>query len=137
MFENIGGKIKTYSKVIAWVGIVLSVLFGIIGMFTNILIGIFYAVFGSLLSWVGSFFAYGFGEMVEASVQSANTLREIRYELRNRPTANSAQSRAARSVAQGVPFHDHEEMPDMGVGKCDYQRTPAWQKVEQENNGQQ
>ncbi len=137
MFENIGGKIKTYSKVIAWVGIVLSVLFGIIGMFTNILIGIFYAVFGSLLSWVGSFFAYGFGEMVEASVQSANTLREIRYELRNKPTANPVQGRTPRSAAQGNPFRESQPMPDMYAGNCDYQRTPAWQKVEQEDEEQQ
>lgn len=136
MFENIGGKIKTYSKVIAWVGIVLSVLFGIICMFTNFLVGIFYAVIGSLASWVGSFFAYGFGEMVEASVQSANTLREIRYELRNKPTANSAQSRAPRSVAQGAPFCDSGTMPDVGVGNCDYQKIPAWQRVEQDNNQQ-
>lgn len=73
MFNNIGKKIKTLAKIICWVGIILSIFLGflIAISFKNILTGIlflmFYAVFGSLLSWVGSFSLFAFGELVDNS----------------------------------------------------------------------
>ena len=76
MFDNIGGKIKKLAKILCWVGIVLSVL---VGLITVIAAGAANAsasaVFGALLgtavgvlaSWIGSFFTYGFGQLVENS----------------------------------------------------------------------
>ncbi len=81
MFNNIGGKIKVLAKVLCWVGIVLSVLMGILMMangnnasFTvngsyvsgsGVVAGILIIILGCLGSWVGSFFAYGFGQLIE------------------------------------------------------------------------
>ena len=70
MFKNIGGKIKGLAKVICIVGIAISVVAGI-GMigsgYNNAMVGMGLAVMivGSLVSWIGSFFAYGFGELIE------------------------------------------------------------------------
>ena len=35
MFTNIGGKIKALAKVVCWIGIILSVIFGIISIVTG------------------------------------------------------------------------------------------------------
>ena len=83
MFSNIGGKIKTLAKILCWVGIVLSVLSGVILMASGgesritvngsyaevspVLGGILIIVIGCLASWIGSFFAYGFGQLIENS----------------------------------------------------------------------
>ena len=70
MFDNIGKKIKTLASVITWIGIVCSIITGIILMFTSekyILLGFLTAIVGSVASWIGSFLLYGFGELVENS----------------------------------------------------------------------
>jgi len=83
MWDNISEKIKILAKVIAWLGIISSVIGGIIlisqgvkinhnswngsggGLF--ILSGIGTLIVGPILSWIGSFFMYGFGELIENS----------------------------------------------------------------------
>ena len=71
MFDNIGSKIKTLAKVVCWIGIIGSVIAGIAMIATmgsvGVLSGLLTIVLGALLSWVGSFVLYGFGEMVENS----------------------------------------------------------------------
>ena len=87
MFDNIGGKIKTLAKVICWIGIIGSVILAII-MFasaedsyneeTNIMLGFVFLIGGTLLSWIGSFFAYGFGELIEKATEIEKNTRENR-----------------------------------------------------------
>lgn len=84
MFDNIGGKIKTLAKVLCWIGIAFSVITGIAVMFgsvssvsyngsryatggSSVVAGILIIVLGCLFSWLGSFFAYGFGQLIENS----------------------------------------------------------------------
>ncbi len=70
MFNNIGGKIKTLAKVICWLGIIACVICGIVMMIADedmILFGLLTMIAGSLLSWIGSFFAYGLGELIDNS----------------------------------------------------------------------
>ena len=84
MFDNIGGKIKTVAKVICWLGIIASVIMGIImikqatGRYYNndemVIAGIATIIGGSLLSWIGSFFTYGFGQLIENSESIKNYL---------------------------------------------------------------
>jgi len=69
MFANIGGKIKGLAVGICILGIAASVIAGL-GLMTagsaeSIGVGFAILVGGSLLSWIGSFFAYGFGELIE------------------------------------------------------------------------
>ena len=68
MFKNIGGKIKTLAKLVTWIGIIGSIIGGIIIMSNNeglAIVGLLVMLIGSLISWVGSFFTYGFGELIE------------------------------------------------------------------------
>lgn len=66
MFTNIGGKIKTLTKVVCWIGIAASVIGGVVFMFDDeVLAGLAMIVGGVLASWVGSFILYAFGELVE------------------------------------------------------------------------
>ena len=88
MFDNIGGKIKTLAKVICWAGIGFSIFFGLLvfigcalsesGFFDVVIgffLGILLIIIGSLASWIGSFFLYGFGELIERTAEIAQNTR--------------------------------------------------------------
>jgi len=85
MYNNIGAKIKTLAQVIAWVGIIGSVLVGIImiaqgtgsrGDGSIVGIGVAYLLAGPFISWIASWFMYGFGELIEKTTQiEINTSR--------------------------------------------------------------
>ena len=68
MYTNIGGKIKMLAKILC---VLLSIIFVVYGIcvFATFYqmrgMGILIMIGGPLLSWVSSFFAYGFGELIE------------------------------------------------------------------------
>lgn len=67
MFENIGGKIKGLATATCWIGIVISIILGIVsGPIVGGLTGLIISAVGSLLSWVGSFVLYALGEITES-----------------------------------------------------------------------
>lgn len=88
MFENIGRKIMMLAKVLCWIGIVGSVMcggalvavgitgFGGVPAYTAILGGFAVAALGALFSWIGSFFVYGFGRLIENSDILVRNARE-------------------------------------------------------------
>jgi len=63
MFDNIGGKIKTLAKVVCWIGIIVSVILGLLSR--NAITALLFIGIGSLGSWIGSFMTYGFGQLIE------------------------------------------------------------------------
>ncbi len=68
MFANVGQKIMDLATLVCWLGIIGSILTGIIMMAAAeelILAGLLIAVGGSVASWIGSWFTYGFGELLE------------------------------------------------------------------------
>lgn len=68
MFERIGSKIKKLASVITWLGIIASLILGVVlisGGDEMIVLGILVMAVGSLASWIGSFLLYGFGELIE------------------------------------------------------------------------
>lgn len=85
MFRNPGGKIKSYAKVLFWVGVVISIIIGVIEIgssfvaaaysyqdsFGTILLGILGGVLtvaiGTLISWLAVLTLYAFGTLVENS----------------------------------------------------------------------
>ena len=80
MWDNIGGKIKILAKIIAWVGIISSVIGFIIFISfalsddhymigTYLGIGFCILVIGSIISWISSWFMYGFGELIEKATE--------------------------------------------------------------------
>jgi len=100
MWDNIGEKIKLLAKVIAWVGIISSVIGGISlisqGFDINqssrsgrggelfIYLGTASLIGGSIISWISSFFMYGFGELIEkTSIIEKNTRNTISTNNKN------------------------------------------------------
>ncbi|MCR5566464.1 MAG: hypothetical protein K6F61_06400 [Clostridiales bacterium] len=80
MFSNIGGKIKKLAVVLCILGMVASVVCAVF-CFVNssrqqdlTLTGVLILVAGCLASWIGSFFTYGFGELIERTVSIDNRL---------------------------------------------------------------
>ena len=74
MFDNIDNKIKNVAQVICWLGIVGSVIYGLVYIISTefwdfgimyLFIGVAIMAIGSLLSWASSLVLYGFGELIE------------------------------------------------------------------------
>jgi hypothetical protein len=79
MYTNVNGKIKVLAKVIAWLGIIGSVIAGIAIIATGASLGSYYGmgggstvipglltiVIGAVCSWAGSLVLYAFGELCE------------------------------------------------------------------------
>jgi Na+-transporting methylmalonyl-CoA/oxaloacetate decarboxylase gamma subunit len=77
MYNNIGAKIKVLAKVIAWVGIICSVITGI-GLIIDgnylTVIGICVILVGTLFFWISSWFMYGFGELIAKAAEIAKNI---------------------------------------------------------------
>ena len=79
MFTNVGRKIMDLATLVCWIGIIGSIITGIIMMAISeslILPGLLVAVVGSLGSWIGSWFTYGFGELLETTKQIEKNTRK-------------------------------------------------------------
>lgn len=93
MYSNIGKKIQTLAKVVAWIGIVLCVLVGGLtlygGLNTNNVDmtakGIICFFIGPIVCWLSSLTMVGFGKLIETNesmkqeIESLNkTVKEIK-----------------------------------------------------------
>ncbi len=101
MFTNIGEKIKKLAVIICWIGIICSLILGIVivvapnsilynyrvnvngttvvsssNTVALVITGVLLFVIGSLASWIGSFVLYGFGELVSNSKKIADSLNK-------------------------------------------------------------
>ena len=76
MFSNMGGKIKALAKVVCWLGIAISVVIGFVMRGTRgmELSGTVVLLLGPLSAWIGSFVLCGFGELVEAAMETRDIL---------------------------------------------------------------
>ncbi|NCB33778.1 MAG: hypothetical protein EOM64_07860 [Erysipelotrichia bacterium] len=89
LYNNIGSKICGFAKIVAWVGIIISCLFGIIIMISGIgysafrfgagmasvFGGLVFAAIGSLCSWIGSMMLYGFGHLILKTDEIADKIK--------------------------------------------------------------
>lgn len=62
MFNNAGEKLKIFAIISCWLGIIGSVIYGIILMGSSFFLGLLAIIVGSLLSWLGSLTPYAIGE---------------------------------------------------------------------------
>ena len=88
MFENIGKKIKKTAEILSLIGIIVSIFIGMIivisGIVSNtgterlvsVLLGILFALAGCFFSWIGSFFMYGFGQLIENTDELVSISKE-------------------------------------------------------------
>lgn len=90
MFENIGKKIKILATIISIIGFVVFSIIGLIFLFNIGFLAFLITIsVGFLGSWLGSFFLYGFGELIETNSQICKTNIEIKSILANPYTHNS------------------------------------------------
>ena len=79
MFDNIGSKIKSLAKIVCWAGIIITVIVGIVmlasGGDVSSPIGLVLMIAGPVGSWIGSFFVYGFGELIEKTAEIAENTK--------------------------------------------------------------
>ena len=93
MYKNVGKKIQTFAKVVAWVGIILTGGLGLlcIALYptegVNMLInGILLLITGPLISWLSSLTLVGFGKLVEDNETMKNQINEINSKINNQNT---------------------------------------------------
>ena len=69
MFDDIGGNIKVLAKIQFCIGAVLFCIAGISTIYIgNTMAGVLMIVLGILGSWIAAFFLYGYGELIESTV---------------------------------------------------------------------
>lgn len=77
MYKNVGKQIKTIASIICYSGVALSVIIGLVSLFQSdgdgplAFVGLGIIVVGSLISWLGSIFTYGFGELIDTNCKIA------------------------------------------------------------------
>ena len=132
MFSNIGSKIKKLASILCWVGIIASVIGGIVcfviagqlgsyGGGMMVLYGFLAIIVGSLLAWIGSFFTYGFGELIETNQQIRDGLAGQPMPA-PRPTQSGAPYGGYAQPAQAAPQRAHRPVYDQQGG---YNARPA------------
>ena len=89
MFDNIGFKIQMLAFVSTIIGVVFSIIAGIICMSTSILYGIIVAVVGSFVSWIGSFAFFGLGQLIENTDRLVVLMEKTTGEKTNEKSENS------------------------------------------------
>ena len=99
MFSNIGGKLKKLAVILAVLGIIASVISGLVTMAGSssmrmygsygigysagrIVAGLLIIAVGFLISWVGTMGMYGLGELIERTVQTEEHTRVLADEVR-------------------------------------------------------
>ncbi len=100
MFENIGGKIKTLAWVIFIISAVGSVIYALVTAvsvaqaadgFAGLIAFLTILIVFLLVSWVGNFLLYGFGELIEST-------QDIRDSIRLLATTNSKSGSSSVSI---------------------------------------
>ena len=111
MFDNIGGKIKALATVLCVIGMIVSLVFAIVLWSQNneynyvtraysntISIGFGVLVGGCVASWVGSFFMYGFGELIDETTLNRQINQQILQRLDRAKTEENSSSTLVRDV---------------------------------------
>ena len=104
MFDNIGGKIKSLAKTVTVLGIIISVVAGVVlmaaGRNGGFIPGLITMAIGSLAAWLGSFLLYGFGTLVENSDIIARSMSNLKTEEGTRPLSSISPLASKPSPAQ-------------------------------------
>ena len=126
MFDNIGGKIKTLAVVTCFLGIISSVIVGLSQLDHG---GILILLLGCLGSWIGAFFIYGFGELIEQATITAENTTEIRSALRSlqpAPVAKTPKPTVAQNyaaAAKPIPRTESSHAAPVGTVTPVHDRT--------------
>ena len=80
MYSNIGGKIKVLAVVYAILLTLWSIIRGMQWLSQEYYIeGVLFIILGPIVSWASSLMVYGFGELIEMTTETRDTLYAIRH----------------------------------------------------------
>ncbi len=108
MYDNIGGKLKTVAQVGAALGVIASIILGIVNGRTlfltdnpvgGFLLGLLIAGGGSFLSWLGSLLMYGVGEIAENTEYMTSKISRLNI-YQSASTEKSPMSKSASNIDQ-------------------------------------
>ena len=105
MYDNIGSKIKTLAQVVFIIMAIISIISGILIIFSDdgaFIIGILTAGIGVLLSWVGTFFLYGFGQLIENTDILVYKVKETSKNIQKVSTDNNQKDISTEKVAESM-----------------------------------
>ena len=103
MFNFISEKIKTLAKALTIIGCIISILYGILSIPSNLIAAALIAGLGCLLSWASSFALYGLGELIETT-QSMKQEQSDTFRLLQKINANLTEINKKLST-----FEDNEK----------------------------
>lgn len=109
MFDNIGGKIKTLAVVVCVVGMIASLIFAIVLWSMDsyrtptIALGFGVLIGGCVASWVGSFFMYGFGQLIEDTGAIRKALEKPNECVREKTAAVPVENNKESSQKKTMP----------------------------------
>ncbi len=122
MFDNIGRKIKTLAKWLAYLGFITSVISGIVLLIISlinfehigwqILLVPIQIVLGCLISWLSVIILYGFGELIDK-------VSEIEKNTRTNTKTHSYSDRRQEQKAS------NNNAKSKSIKECDKNDTPA------------
>ena len=86
MYKNIGVKIKGLAYALCIIGAVVSIIMGVAYVLQGVLqsqdnahlliiIGVWTIIIGPLLSWLATWFIYGFGELIDKTSKIADGIK--------------------------------------------------------------
>lgn len=124
MYRNIGNKIKALATFISVLGIVIGLITGGVLIFFGmsqaaagllIIIGIPVAIVVPVLSWIGGFFMYGFGELINETSEIKRYLVSIFVSGDNSHAAAAPAPAPTRNVLSADRRKTLEDMYSKGI----------------------
>ena len=84
MFDNIGRKVKTLATVSCIIGIVASIILGLMLFSIHVIYGLIVAMLGSFISWLSSLALYAIGQSAENSDKILKILQKVSIDSLNK-----------------------------------------------------
>ncbi len=100
MYNNVGKKIMVLAQVLGWVGLIAGIITWIVLLSNYEKLGGWLSLIGGVLSFVFSWFMYGFGQLVQ----------DIHEGKMNAPNGSSDEKKIEQNAPQTVVS---DELPDL------------------------
>jgi hypothetical protein len=118
MWYDIGGKIKILAKIVFWVGIVGSIIIGLVYSLEHqsdhflIFVGVVLIFVGIFISLVSSWLIYGFGELIEKTAEIAYNIK-IANDTTRQIAENTSKTVFTGSQPAAPSYMPSNELPDL------------------------
>ncbi len=100
MYNNVGKKIMVLAQILGWVGLIAGIITWIVLLINDEKLGGWLSLVGGVLSFVFSWFMYGFGQLVQ----------DVHEGKMNAPIGSNGEKKTEQNVPQTVVS---DELPDL------------------------